>query len=90
MLWIEEDRELPPSYLQSVSVSHPLIFIAQVARLLAAQEDGLQAIFEAKSLGVVAGYSQGLLPALFVSEHPDGNFSIKRKFFKRYFFIVFN
>ena len=52
ILWIEEQRELPPSYLQSVSVSHSLIFIAQVARLLAAQEDGLQAIFDANITGI--------------------------------------
>ena len=30
VLWIQEERKLPKSYLQRVSVSHPLIFIAQI------------------------------------------------------------
>ena len=68
MLWIREERQIPQTYLQQVSISHPLIFIAQVARFLAVPENGLSSLSTTQSVSFVAGYSQGILPATLISE----------------------
>ena len=77
--WIEEQRSPPMSYLQKVSVTHPFIFITQIARFLAAHEQGLSRAFRSQNVSFLAGYSQGMLPTLFIAEQlSQKNFSMER------------
>ena len=77
-VWIEEQREIPQSYLQQVSVSHPLIFIAQIGRYLAAQEQGLSLLTGTDRASFITGYSQGMIPAILISEMWGEEFSTQR------------
>ena len=76
--WIQSNRSLPQSYLERVSVSHPMIFIAQIAQYLQAMERGLHRINTVDQISFIAGYSQGMIPALCIAEMIGEEFSTKR------------
>ena len=75
--WITNDRTPPAAYLNSTAVSHPLIFIAQVAQLMSNADNGLDNLFSNNQVEFIAGYSQGLLVALLVAEE-NGNIQPER------------
>ena len=76
--WIQTGRSIPSDYLERVSVSHPLIFIAQVARYIQSMDRGLSALNHTDAISFTTGYSQGMIPALFCAEMVGVEFSLSR------------
>lgn len=77
--WLEDEGARPDAaYLQSTTITNPLIFIAQVARYQAVFHEGLSGAFEAGAIRGLTGHSQGIMPAVLVAESPMGRVSMDR------------
>ncbi len=67
--WIDDPASRPPqAYLTSTIISQPLILLAQAARYEAARRRGLGALLERGGVVALTGHSQGVMPAILVSE----------------------
>ncbi len=67
--WIDRPEARPDAaYLSSTVISQPLILLAQAARFEAARRQGLGAALERGGVVALTGHSQGVMPAVLVSE----------------------
>ncbi len=67
--WLERPRSRPrDAYLNSTLVSQPIIFVGQVGQYLRLLSSGYGREELRTSVRALAGHSQGLMPALLVSE----------------------
>ncbi len=69
IVWLKEPAKRPPlEYLTSSVISQPLIFIDQIVQYLLLYERGLKGILQGGGISVLTGHSQGMMPALLLSE----------------------
>ncbi len=77
--WVRDESARPTAdYLSSSLVSQPLLFITQMARYIAAFNEGLSAAFESGAIKASLGHSQGVMPSVLIAESPRGIVSRKR------------
>lgn len=77
--WAKNPHHAPSDdYLNSASISQPLIFLTQILTLQDALNAGLRHAFNERNVAAVTGHSQGLIAALLLAESPDGNFKDQR------------
>ena len=70
--WILQAELRPDAgYLASSQISQPLIFLCQILRWNDAAERGLDAVWRSGKIAAVLGHSQGMMPALLISESTE-------------------
>lgn len=77
--WLHSPEQAPDLMTLSSSViSQSLVFLLQCVRYMALYEEGLSRAFAAGAIRVATGHSQGVMPALLVSEAPNGKLETAR------------